>query len=165
MIGIGQKFPPFKLKSTVSLELDKAFAEIAHDSYPGKWLVVFSWQKDFTFICPSEITEFSRLYKEFSDRQTQVLGFSVDSELVHLAWRKYHQDLKDLPFPMMADVKHELSLALGILDPEEGVAQLATLIVDPTGIIRYVMAADASVERNATEVLQVLEALQAGQRK
>ena len=85
---------------------------------------------------------------------------SIDSEYVHLAWRNHHPDLKDLPFPMIADIKRELSQALGILDKQEGVALRATFVVDPQGVIRFVSVNDLSVGRNPAEVLRVLDALQ-----
>ena len=160
MLSVGQTFPSFSLKATVGLDVDTAFAPIDNASYKGKWLVLFSWPKDFTFVCPTEIAEFGRMNGEFKDRDAQVLGLSTDSEFVHLAWRQNHKDLKDLPFPMLADIKRELSSALGILDPAEGVAQRATFIVDPQGIIRFVMVTDMSVGRNVKEVLRVLDALQ-----
>src|SRR5690606_12157676 len=87
-------------------------------------------------------------------------GVSTDSEYVHLAWRNTHPDLADLPFPMVSDIKRELSSALGILDRNEGVALRATFIVDPQGIIRFVTVNDLSVGRNPQEVLRVLDALQ-----
>jgi peroxiredoxin (alkyl hydroperoxide reductase subunit C) len=160
MLSVGQKIPAFNLKATVSLDIDTAFADINQNSYSGKWLVLFAWPKDFTFVCPTEIAEFGKLNSEFKDRDAQVLGLSVDSEFVHLAWRQHHKDLKDLPFPMLADIKRELSSALGILDPEAGVSQRATFIVDPEGIIRFVMVTDMSVGRNVKEVVRVLDALQ-----
>ena len=101
--------------------------------------------------------------KEFKDRNTQVLTGSTDSEFVHHAWRKHEKDLQDLPFPMLADVKRELTASLGILDPKEGVAQRATYIVDPQGIIRFVYVTDLSVGRNPKEVLRILDALQTGE--
>jgi peroxiredoxin (alkyl hydroperoxide reductase subunit C) len=98
--------------------------------------------------------------REFADRDTQILGGSTDSEFVHLAWRNNHPDLKNLPFPMLADVKRELSTELGILDPKAGVCQRATFIVDPDNIIRFVYVTDLSVGRSVDEVLRVLDALQ-----
>jgi peroxiredoxin (alkyl hydroperoxide reductase subunit C) len=160
MLSVGQKLPEFRVKATVSTELKDAFTEVSHDSYAGKWLVLFAWPKDFTFVCPTEIAEFGKLNKEFHDRDAQVLGLSTDSEFVHLAWRQHKEELNKLPFPMLADVKRELSAALGILDPVEGVAQRATFVVDPQGIIRFVMVTDLSVGRNVKEVLRVLDALQ-----
>jgi peroxiredoxin (alkyl hydroperoxide reductase subunit C) len=160
MISVGQKFPAFSLKATVSLDKDKQFKTITDQDYSGKWKVVFFWPKDFTFVCPTEIAEFGRKNREFQDRDTQVLGASIDSEWVHLAWRKDHPDLRNLPFPMLSDIKRELSQALGILDPNAGVSQRATYIVDPEGVVRFVMVTDLSVGRNVDEVLRVLDALQ-----
>ena len=160
MISVGQKFPAFSLTATVSLDKDKQFKTITDQDYSGKWKVVFFWPKDFTFVCPTEIAEFGRKNREFQDRDTQVLGVSIDSEFVHLAWRKDHPDLRNLPFPMMSDIKRELSEMLGILDPRAGVSQRATYIVDPEGVVRFVMITDLSVGRNVDEVLRVLDALQ-----
>jgi alkyl hydroperoxide reductase subunit AhpC len=160
MLTVGDKFPAFDLKATVSTNAKEAFAQLTDKSYLGKWLVVFFWPKDFTFVCPTEIAAFGKLNSEFADRDTQVLGASTDSEFVHHAWRVHHDDLRDLPFPMLADIKRELSQELGILDKAEGVALRATFIVDPEGVIRFVSVNDLSVGRNPQEVLRVLDALQ-----
>ena len=160
MLGVGQKFPAFSLTAAVSIEKGKTFQTITDQDYAGKWKLYFFWPKDFTFVCPTEIAGFAKLNGEFQDRDTQILGGSTDSEFVHLAWRQHHEDLRNLPFPMLADVKRELCTALGILDPQEGVAQRATFIVDPHNIIRHVAVNDLSVGRNPQEVLRVLDALQ-----
>ena len=160
MIRIASPFPPFNLKGVVSDDMNTAFIDVSNKSYPGKWLVVFFWPKDFTFVCPTEIAEFGKLNNEFKDRDTQIIGASTDSEFVHLAWRQQKDELKNLPFPMFSDIKRDLSLALGILDKNEGVAKRATFIVDPEGIIRFVYVTDLSVGRNPKEVLRVLDALQ-----
>ncbi len=160
MLTIGDKFPQFNLLATVSTEsVEKAFAPIDNATYKGKWLLVFFYPKDFTFVCPTEIKGFGDLNSQFADRDCQVLAASTDSEFVHLAWRKDHKDLRDLPFPMLADIKKELTSALGILG-DDGVAQRATFLVDPEGIIRFVYVTDGSVGRNPQEVLRVLDALQ-----
>lgn len=160
MLTVGDSFPEFRLKATVSNEINSAFTDIHHKSYPGKWLVAFFWPKDFTFVCPTEIAAFGKLHQEFADRDAQILGGSTDSEFVHLAWRQHKDELHALPFPMLADVKRELSHSLGILDKTEGVAQRATFIVDPEGVIRFSMVTDLNVGRNPEEVLRVLDALQ-----
>jgi lipoyl-dependent peroxiredoxin subunit C len=160
LLGVGQTFPNFSLTATVSLDKKNAFQTITDQEYQGKWKVYFFWPKDFTFVCPTEIAAFGKLNKEFQDRDTQVLGGSTDSEFVHLAWRENHADLKDLPFPMLSDIKHELCKDLGILDPNAGVAQRATFVVDPDNVIRFVSVNDLSVGRNPQEVLRVLDALQ-----
>jgi lipoyl-dependent peroxiredoxin subunit C len=160
MLTIGDRFPTFHVKAVVGLEPGTAFTDITDQSFEGKWKVYFFWPKDFTFVCPTELAAFGRLHREFTDRDAQVLGVSIDSEFVHLAWRNQHPDLKELPFPMLADLKRELSNALGILDRSEGVPLRATFIVDPQGVIRFVSVNDLSVGRNPQEVLRVLDALQ-----
>lgn len=160
MLGVGKKFPQFKGKAVVSTELQKAFIDVNNDTYRGKWLVVFFYPKDFTFVCPTEIKGFNDLSGKFKDRDAQLIAVSTDSEFVHLAWKQNHKDLKDLSFPMLSDIKRELTSALGILDEQEGVAQRATFIVDPEGIIRFVYVTDLSVGRNPEEVLRILDGLQ-----
>src|SRR6516165_3643275 len=160
MLGVGQKFPAFSLTATVATDKSKAFQAITDQDYKKSWKVYFFWPKDFTFVCPTEIAAFGKLNKEFADRDAQILGGSTDSEFVHHAWRTHHADLKDLPFPMLADIKRDLTEQLGILDPEAGVAQRATYIVDPDGVIRFAYVTDLSVGRNPQEVLRVLDALQ-----
>lgn len=133
------------------------------NSYEGKWLVLFFWPMDFTFVCPTEIAEFGRRNGDFGERNAVVLGASTDTQYVHLAWRNEHPDLRDLPFPMLADTKKELSMKLGILHKEQGVALRATFIVDPGGTIRFASVNDLSVGRSVPEVLRVLDALQTEQ--
>ena len=160
MLTVGDKLPAFDLQAVVSLKQGQEFANITDRSHPGKWRVIFYWPMDFTFVCPTEIAEFGKLNKEFKDRDAQVLGASTDTHFVHLAWRRSHEDLRDLPFPMLADTKRELAQALGILHKDAGVALRATFIVDPEGVIRWVSVNDLSVGRNVPEVLRVLDALQ-----
>jgi len=160
MLTIGDKFPAFAAKAVTSLERGKEFTDLSNESFDGKWKIFFFWPKDFTFICPTEIAAFGKLNRDFLDRDAQLLGVSTDSEYVHLAWRNQHPDLKDLPFPMIADIKRELSQSLGVLDKTEGVALRATFVVDPQGVIRFVSVNDLSVGRNPAEVLRVLDALQ-----
>lgn len=160
MLKIGSEFPSFSLKGVVTANIKDAFIDIAHNTYQDKWRVYFFWPKDFTFVCPTEIKEFGNLHGDFADRDTLIFGVSTDSEFVHLAWKQQNADLTDLPFPMLSDLKRELTHSLGILDEAEGVAQRATYIVDPNNIIRFVMVTDLNVGRNTKEVLRVLDALQ-----
>ncbi len=162
MVGVGERFPEFDLKAVVSNDAQDAFARITHESHPEQWRVVFFWPKDFTFVCPTEIAAFGRLDAEFRARGAALLGVSTDSEYVHLAWRQQHPELRDLPFPMVSDLKRELAAALGILDRSEGVAQRATYVVDPGGTIRFVSVHDLNVGRSPEETLRVLDALQNG---
>lgn len=160
MLTVGHPFPKFNVKGVITTNVEDAFIDIDDSTYQDKWKVYFFWPKDFTFVCPTEITGFGRLHAEFDERDAQLLGVSTDSEFVHLAWKQQKSELQDLPFPMLSDVKRELSSALGILDQHEGVAQRATFIVDPQNIIRFVMVTDLNVGRNPKEVLRVLDALQ-----
>ena len=160
MLTVGDRLPAFALQSVVSLERGQEFQEIRHDAYPGRWLVLFFWPMDFTFVCPTEIAAFGRRNEDFRDRDAAVLGVSTDTHFVHLAWRRSHPDLQSLPFPMLADTKRELSQALGVLHREQGVPLRATFLVDPEGVIRHVSVNDLSVGRSVDEVLRVLDALQ-----
>ena len=167
MLGIGDRFPEYSLTALVPGDLravqvnapEDYFTTIDSSTYEGKWRVMFFWPKDFTFVCPTEIAEFGRLNPEFAARDAQVLGGSVDNEFVHYAWRNQHEDLKDLPFPMLSDLNRKLVAELGVLNGD-GVADRATFIVDPAGIIQFVMVTAGSVGRNVEEVLRVLDALQ-----
>ena len=160
MLGVGYKFPSFALTATVSTDKAKAFRRLRTIHTKASGRSSSSGPKDFTFVCPTEIAAFGKLNQEFQDRDTQILGASIDSEYVHLAWRNNHADLKDLPFPMLSDIKRDLCEQLGILDIKAGVAQRATFIVDNENVIRFVYVTDLSVGRNPQEVLRVLDALQ-----
>jgi peroxiredoxin (alkyl hydroperoxide reductase subunit C) len=164
MLTVGDRFPNYSLKAVKpgaeGLNLSTAFTDITAASNAGKWKLVFFWPKDFTFVCPTEIVAFGKLAREFADRDTVVYGVSIDSEFVHMNWRLNHADLRNLPIPMLADVKRELAAACGVLDKNEGVALRTTFVVDPDGIIRYAAVNDLSVGRNPAEVLRVLDALQ-----
>ncbi|MEZ0609729.1 peroxiredoxin [Fibrella sp. WM1] len=162
IISVGSEFPEFKKLAVVSLEKDNEFYEISSNDHreAGKWLVMFWWPKDFTFVCPTEIAEFNKKIEDFEDRDTVLIGASTDSEFVHLAWRKNHDDLRGLKFPMLADTSKSLAEELGILEANEKVAYRVTYIVDPQGIVRWVSVNDLSVGRNVNEVIRVLDALQ-----
>ena len=163
MLTVGDKFPAYQLTGVVDANPQKAFQNFTQDSFPGKWKVYFFWPMDFTFVCPTEIAAFGKLSPEFAKRNAQVLGGSIDSQFVHLAWRNDNPLLKDLACPMLADVKRDLSDALGILHAGAGVTYRATFIVDPENTIRFVYVNDLPVGRNPEEVLRVLDALQTGE--
>ena len=125
MLTVGDKFPALRLTAVKGgpegLEgPGKSFIETAPGSDPGKWKVVFFWPKDFTFVCPTEIAAFGELAGEFSDRGCAVYGASTDTEFVHLNWRVHNEGIRNLPIPMLADTKRELSGALGILGKDAG---------------------------------------------
>ena len=159
MLTVGDRFPAFQLKAVSGNDPASAFRDVDQTSWREQWLVLVFYPKDFTFVCPTELAGFGKLVREFADRDAQVLGVSTDSEFVHLAWRQSHADLKTLPYPLLSDLRRDLSAELGILDPD-GVARRATYVVDPQGIIRFAMVTDGKVGRSPDEVLRVLDALQ-----
>ncbi|CAB0560148.1 peroxiredoxin [Corynebacterium diphtheriae] len=167
ILTVGEKFPEFNLTALKGGDLhdvnasqpEDYFETVSLDKYEGKWKVVFFYPKDFTFVCPTEIAAFGKLDEEFQDRDTQILGGSIDNEFSHFNWRATHPELKTVPFPLFSDIKHDLIKALGV-ENEEGVADRATFIIDPDGIIQFVSVTPDAVGRNVDEVLRILDALQ-----
>ena len=162
MLGVAEKFPSYSLTACVTADSDikVSLKTITDLDYSGKWKVYFFWPNDFTLLCPTEVVGFGKLNKQFQEREAQLLGGSIDSQWVHLAWRNSNPEIKNLPFPMLADIKRELCSQLGILDQADGVAQRATFIVDPDGVIQFAYVTAGMVGRNPEEVLRVLDALQ-----
>ncbi|MFW6060125.1 MAG: peroxiredoxin [Phycisphaeraceae bacterium] len=157
MLTVGEKFPEFKCKACVGLTGDD-LTEINSGTDEGKWKVFVFYPKDFTFVCPTELVEFGKRLKDFQDRDAVVYGASTDNEHSHLAWRQQHEDLRDLPYPLLATQK--LAQELDILEPDENVCLRATYIVDPEGTIQWVSVNSLSVGRSVDEVLRVLDAIQ-----
>lgn len=160
---VGSKCPNFTLDSTI--DLDTLDVKVSLDDYKGKWLVLFFYPLDFTFVCPTEITAFNDRYEEFKELDCEILGVSVDSVHSHKAWIKTPREqngLGPLKFPLASDITKQLSRDLGILIEEQGIALRGLFIIDPEGTIKYQVVHDLNVGRNVDEVLRVLEALQAG---
>jgi peroxiredoxin (alkyl hydroperoxide reductase subunit C) len=166
MLGVGQSLPEFKITGVKPGFMrheeggQSAFETLTGSSFPGQWKVIFFYPKDFTFVCPTEIAEFARLNREFADRDAVVLGGSLDNEHVKLAWRRDHADLHKLPIWQFGDSGGRFARALGVLDEDEGVAQRATFVVDPNGIIQHVYVTSLNVGRAPADTLRVLDALQ-----
>jgi alkyl hydroperoxide reductase subunit AhpC len=153
MITVGDKFPQFKVQACNGLTNDD-LTTYTNESFNGKWKVFFFYPKDFTFVCPTEIVEFSKNAEEFAI----VLGGSADNEFCHMAWRNSHDDLRDLKIPLIAAPK--LARDLGILDPEESVCLRATFIVDLDDVVQYAAVNNLSVGRNVKEIIRTLDAIQ-----
>ncbi len=166
VLSIGEKFPEFSKTAVVSTDLKDAFTTVTHEDHikAGKWMVMFWWPKDFTFVCPTEIVSFNNHYEDFEKLNAMLIGASTDSEFVHLAWRQHEPKLRNLKFPMLADTSKSLAEELGILEANEKIAYRATFIVDPKGIIRWVCVNDLSTGRNVAEVVRMLNALQVADR-
>ena len=158
MLTVGDKFPEFKKLAVLA---NKEFGEINSEEHKkeGKWMVMFWYPKDFTFVCPTEIIEFNKNHDKFVELNTVLYGASTDTEAVHLAWREYDPRLANLQFPLLADTSKSLSEELGILQPEK-VVYRATFIVDPEGIIQWVNVNNDATGRNVAEVVRALEATQ-----
>ena len=162
-LKVGQKAPDFALKTTKDLESLEHVARLA--DYQGKWLVLFFYPLDFTFVCPTEIRGFNSRLKEFQDAGAEVLGVSVDSVFSHRAWIKASPNdggLGGLNYPLASDITKQASRDYGVLVEDEGIALRGLFIIDPEGILRYQVVSDLNVGRSVDETLRVLQAFQAG---
>jgi lipoyl-dependent peroxiredoxin subunit C len=159
MLTVGDKFPQFKVQACVSREKGKEFRQLSNADFAGKWLVFYSYPKDFTFICPTEIVELDHRAADFADRDAVIIGGSTDNEFSHLAWRNSHAGLQKIATPLV-HITPQLGQELGIIHRDAGVALRATFLVDPDGVIRWAVANDLSVGRSVDEILRVLDALQ-----
>ena len=156
MISVGTQAPGFTLKGISRGQV----ADYNLGSYKGKWLVLFFYPADFTFICPTEVTGFSKLAKEFRSEQAEVLGVSVDSLDSHRNWV---EELGGIDYPLLSDTEKTVSRTYGVLNEKEGVSQRATFIINPAAEISYLVVSHMNVGRSVEETLRVLKALRTGQ--
>ncbi len=160
---VGKPAPDFSMLSTKNLETLEE--KVSLSDYRGKWLILFFYPMDFTFVCPTEITALSDRYEEFKDLDCEILGVSTDSVYTHRAWintPREENGLGQINYPLGADPNHEVSRAYNVLIEEEGIAQRGLFIIDPEGIVRYQVVTDDNVGRSVDETLRVLQALQTG---
>ncbi|TCK92391.1 alkyl hydroperoxide reductase subunit AhpC [Natranaerovirga hydrolytica] len=155
---VGTKAPEFNMATALGDGSD--FGKASLEDYKGKWLVMFFYPLDFTFVCPTEITAYSDRYQDFVNSGADVLAISVDSEHSHKAW--INGDLGKLNFPIASDMTKSVSKDYGVLIEEDGVALRGLFIIDPEGVVRYSVVHDLNVGRSVDETLRVLKALQAG---
>lgn len=153
---VTKEAPGFELESVTGGE----FGKVNLIDLRGKWVVLFFYPLDFTFVCPTEIREFSRRVDEFEKAGARILSVSVDSKYSHLAWQK---DIGQIAYPMLSDITKSVSAAYGVLLEDQGVALRGLFIIDPEGMVRYELVHDLSVGRSVSETLRVLEALQTGE--
>jgi peroxiredoxin (alkyl hydroperoxide reductase subunit C) len=152
---VGSPAPTFTLDAVVNLE----FKKVSLSDYHGKWVVLFFYPGDFTFVCPTEIKGFNKSLDEFIKANAEVLAVSVDSKFSHLAWIKSGA-LDKLEYPLLSDFSKQTARAYGVLDEEQGSARRGLFIIDPTGVIQYRVVHNDKVGRNVDETLRVLKALQ-----
>lgn len=157
---VGQVAPHFQDLQTYHAG---EFHRVSLGDYKGKWLVLFFYPRDFTFICPTEIEEFGKMYPDFQKENCEILAASTDSEYVHQAWFTTDARLSGVKYPIIADTTQELADAYGVLD-HDGSAQRGTFIIDPEGILRFMLVSADSVGRNIAETLRVVKALQTGEK-
>lgn len=151
---VGSKLPEFKLKALV----DNKFVDISAADYRGKWMVLFFYPADFTFVCPTELAELADLYPEFKKLDAEVFSVSTDTEFTHKAWHDSSPSIKKINFPMVADPTGNLCAALGVYLPEAGLSLRGSFIVDPDGVIKTCEVHDNSIGRSAAELLRKLQA-------
>lgn len=159
MIQLGKPAPQFDCLAYIAHEQPRrmTLAELK-----GKWVVLFFYPRDFTFICPTELKAFAAARSEFEKNGATLLAASTDSEWSHKAW--FERDLPDVTYPVLADTTQVVSRDYGVLVEETGEALRGTFIIDPDGVMRYVVISDLSVGRSVDETLRVLQALQTGER-
>jgi alkyl hydroperoxide reductase subunit AhpC len=139
------------------------FHKVSLEDFRGKWLVLFFYPRDFTFICPTEIEEFQKHYADFQALNCEIVGASTDSEYAHQAWYSIDDRIKSVAYPILADTTQEVAEMFGVLDVD-GSAQRGTFIIDPEGTLKFMLVSADSVGRNIKEMLRVVEALQTGER-
>ncbi|MEO1067672.1 MAG: peroxiredoxin [Cyanobacteria bacterium J06638_6] len=157
-LRIGQMAPDFSATAVV----DQSFKIVKLSDYRGKYVVLFFYPLDFTFVCPTEIAAFSDRHDEFKALNAEILGISVDSEFAHLAWIQTERKLGgvgDLNYPLISDIKKDISAAYNVLDPESGVALRGLFIVDRDGVLQHTTVNNLAFGRKVDETLRVLQAI------
>ncbi|WCL48167.1 peroxiredoxin [Leptospira sp. GIMC2001] len=158
MPQVTSQAPEFKATAVIG----ESFKEIKLSEYKGKWVVLFFYPLDFTFVCPTEIIDYDTKLDEFKKLGAEVLGVSIDSEYSHLAWKKTSRKeggIGDIRYPLIADVTKEISKSFGVL-LDTGVALRGTFIIDPSGVIRQATVNDLPVGRNIDEAIRLIKAFQ-----
>lgn len=161
-VQIGQPAPDFSAKAYDRSKdgTDGQFGMVKLSELKGKWVCLYFYPLDFTFVCPTEIVSFNKAVGEFEDRNCVLLTASTDSVYSHKGWCDSHADLKGMKHLMLADTTHALSRSFGVLKEDAGIAFRGVFLIDPNGVVRWIAVHDLSVGRNVEEVLRVLDALQ-----
>ncbi|BDG01965.1 peroxiredoxin [Anaeromyxobacter oryzae] len=159
MLSILDRAPDFK---AAAVRGRGERTEVALADHAGRWLVIFFYPKDFTLVCPTEITELSKRRRELADLGADVVAISTDDVETHGRW--IAEKLGEVAFPLAADPDRRIARAYGALLEREGIAARATFLVDPAGVVRYAAVHDLAVGRSVSEILRVLEALRTGEK-
>lgn len=153
---VGEEAPMFTAEALVG----KEFKQVSSADFPGKWILLFFYPLDFTFVCPTELLELNKRYKEFEENNCQVIGCSTDSVYSHQAWTK---DIGEFNFPLLADMTKEIAADFGVLVEEKGVSLRGAFLIDPDGVLQSATINNLPVGRNIDELLRVLKAFQTGE--
>jgi peroxiredoxin (alkyl hydroperoxide reductase subunit C) len=156
---VTKEAPDFTAKAVMP---DSAIEELKLSSYRGRYVVLFFYPLDFTFVCPSEIIAFDKALKQFKDKNTEVIGVSVDSQYTHFAWRETPVNkggIGRVGFPLVADLSKNIARSFGVLFNEE-VALRGLFLIDRKGVVRHALVNDLPLGRNVDEALRVVDALQ-----
>ncbi len=158
MVKVGKPAPDFRASAYAS---GQDFKEVGLSDFRGKWVCLYFYPLDFTFVCPTEIRAFAEKESEFKKMNCQIIGCSTDSAYAHKAW--YERDLKEVKYPVLADSSHKVSQDFGVLIEEEGIALRGTFLIDPNGILQWMSVNALGTGRSVDEVLRTLSALQTGE--
>lgn len=153
-VKVGEQIPDFTLKAYQN----NAIIDITLKNTRGKWLVLFFYPADFTFVCPTELQEMAHLYEQFKKEGAEVMSVSTDTHWVHKAWHDESEAIKKITFPMLADPTGNLSRAFGVYLENEGVALRGSFIIDPNGVIQAMEVHADGVGRSAKELLRKFQA-------
>jgi len=156
-LQVGKIAPDFSAQALVS---DGSFKEVKLSEFKGKWVVLFFYPLDFTFVCPTEIQAFNKHYQEFKKLNIEIIGASTDSVYSHKAWSE--NALGKIDFPILGDTSHRVAKSFNVLMDDKGIALRGTFIIDPNGILRSAVVNDLPVGRSVEETLRIVQALQTG---
>lgn len=159
MLQVSQPAPEFTAEAVIQQQIES----IRLKDFRGRYVVLFFWPMDFTFVCPTEICAFSDAAAQFAERNAVLIGVSTDSAYTHLAWqRKPRKEggVGDVAFPMVADANHAISRAFGVLLEEQGVALRGLFLIDRDGVVRHMLVNDLPLGRSVDEALRMVDALQ-----
>jgi len=154
MIQINQPAPAFSVKAYH----EEQFKDVTLSQYKGKWVILFFYPADFTFVCPTELEDMAHHYPEFKKLKAEVFGVSTDTHFTHKAWHDQSPAIKKITFPMLADPTGNLCKAYGTYIDAEGLSWRATVIIDPDGNVKCFEMHDNSIGRSASEILRKLQA-------
>jgi alkyl hydroperoxide reductase subunit AhpC len=165
---VGESVPPFRASAVIGgpsgeMTPDTAFREVSLDDFRGHWLVMVFYPFDFSPICPTELVGFAKHYNDFREIDTEIIALSTDSTHSHLAWRRQDPRLREIPYMLLADPAGKIASAYGVYNAKAGTAQRGTFVIDPDGMLQYMVVHSDGVGRSVIETMRVMDALQSNE--